>query len=74
MPHYLGICFLFHPLIGWAATAGEVLLITITFATEYLTRKPAGDASRSPRAAWGSPKRAAAMPRPCRPSAWRPVG
>ena len=44
MPLYLGICFLFHPLIGWAATVGGLLLIAITIATEYLSRKPARDA------------------------------
>jgi ATP-binding cassette subfamily C protein len=44
MPLYLGICFLFHPLIGWAATMGGLLLIAITIATEYLSRKPARDA------------------------------
>jgi len=37
MPLYLGICFLFHPLIGWAATVGGLLLIAITFATEHFT-------------------------------------
>ena len=44
MPLYLGVCFLFHPLIGWAATVGGVLLIGITVATEFLSRKPARDA------------------------------
>lgn len=45
MPLYLGICFLFHPLIGWAATVGGLLLIAITFATEYLSRQPAREAA-----------------------------
>jgi len=45
MPLYLGICFIFHPWIGWAATAGGVLLIAITIATEYLSRKPAREAA-----------------------------
>src|SRR5262245_22786926 len=45
MPLYLGICFLFHPLIGWAATVGGLLLVAITFATEYLSRRPAREAS-----------------------------
>jgi PrtD family type I secretion system ABC transporter len=40
MPFYLGICYLFHPLIGLAATIGGVILITITLLTELLTRKP----------------------------------
>jgi PrtD family type I secretion system ABC transporter len=41
MPLYLGICYLFHPWIGLAATAGAVLLIAITLCTEFLTRTPA---------------------------------
>ena len=45
MPLYLGICFVFHPLIGWAATVGGVILIGITIATEFLTRQPARDAA-----------------------------
>ena len=45
MPLYLGICFLFHPLIGWAATVGGVILIGITIATEFLSRKPAREAA-----------------------------
>ena len=30
MPLYLAICFLFHPWIGWTATAGGVLLVALT--------------------------------------------
>ena len=45
MPLYLAICFLFHPLIGWTATVGGLLLVAITFATDYLSRQPARDAS-----------------------------
>jgi ATP-binding cassette subfamily C protein len=41
MPLYLGICYLFHPWIGLAATAGALLLIIITLCTELLTRAPA---------------------------------
>ena len=45
MPLYLGICFIFHPLIGWAATVGGLILIAITVATEFLSRQPARDAA-----------------------------
>ena len=45
MPLYLGICFVFHPLIGWAATVGGVILIGITIATEFLSREPAREAA-----------------------------
>jgi PrtD family type I secretion system ABC transporter len=45
MPLYLGICFLFHPLIGIAATVGGLLLVAITLLTEVLMRKPAREAA-----------------------------
>lgn len=41
MPLYLGICFAFHFWIGIAATAGAAILISLTLATELLTRAPA---------------------------------
>jgi ATP-binding cassette subfamily C protein len=45
MPLYLGICFLFHPLIGIAATVGGLLLVAITLLTEALMRAPAREAT-----------------------------
>src|SRR4029077_14620131 len=44
LPLYLGICFLFHPLIGGAATVGGLILIAIPIATEFLSRQPAREA------------------------------
>lgn len=44
MPLYLGICYVFHPYIGLAATVGGLLLIGITAATEFLSRQPAREA------------------------------
>jgi PrtD family type I secretion system ABC transporter len=38
MPLYLGICYLFHPLIGIAATAGALFLVILTVLTELRTR------------------------------------
>jgi ATP-binding cassette subfamily C protein len=38
MPLYLGICYIFHPLIGLAATAGAVFLVILTVLTELRTR------------------------------------
>jgi ATP-binding cassette, subfamily C, bacterial PrsD len=38
MPLYLVICFAFHPWIGWLATGGAALLVTLTLLTELLTR------------------------------------
>jgi ATP-binding cassette subfamily C protein len=40
MPLYVGICFLFHPLIGAAALLGALLLIGLTLASEVLARAP----------------------------------
>ncbi|MCJ2092246.1 type I secretion system permease/ATPase [Methylobacterium sp. J-072] len=40
MPFYLAICFLFHPLIGLAASAGAVVLVLLTICTEVFTRRP----------------------------------
>jgi PrtD family type I secretion system ABC transporter len=41
MPLYVGICFLFHPWIGWAALAGAGLLMGLALLTDGLTRAPA---------------------------------
>jgi ATP-binding cassette subfamily C protein PrsD len=44
MPLYLGICYLFHPLIGFTALAGALVLITLTILADVLTRSPAKQA------------------------------
>jgi ATP-binding cassette subfamily C protein len=45
MPLYLGICFLFHPWIGIAATIGALILVGLAFLTEARTRKQVKEAS-----------------------------
>jgi ATP-binding cassette subfamily C protein len=40
MPFYIGICFLFHFWIGFAAMIGAMCLITFTVMTELFTREP----------------------------------
>jgi ATP-binding cassette subfamily C protein len=40
MPLYVGICFLFHPLIGSAALVGALVLIGLTLLSERLARDP----------------------------------
>jgi ATP-binding cassette, subfamily C, type I secretion system permease/ATPase len=47
IPLYLGICFAFHPLIGFAALTGAVLLIAITVLTEVLMRAPSKAATEA---------------------------
>ncbi len=45
MPLYLGICFLFHPLLGVAATVGALILVVLSIFTELRLRQPATDMS-----------------------------
>jgi ATP-binding cassette subfamily C protein len=40
LPIYLAICFIFHPYIGLAASAGAIILGCLTLMTEVLTREP----------------------------------
>src|SRR5262249_38076708 len=40
MPVYLGVCFLFHPLIGFTALGGALVLIVLTILTEIYSRRP----------------------------------
>jgi ATP-binding cassette subfamily C protein len=41
LPIYLGICFIFHPVIGLAALVGAIILLALAFCTEFLSRGPA---------------------------------
>ena len=45
VPLYLGICFLFDPLIGIAAVVGGVILFVVTLSAEFMTREPTRKAS-----------------------------
>ncbi len=38
LPLYLGICFLFHPIVGVVAVAGGLVLLLITFVTNLSTK------------------------------------
>ena len=40
IPLYLAICFAFHPLIGYTALGGAIVLIALTLATDVLIRAP----------------------------------
>jgi ATP-binding cassette subfamily C protein len=46
LPVYLGICFMFHPLIGLAALVGAIVLGVLTYLTEVLSREPSKEATR----------------------------
>jgi len=39
-PLFVAILFLFHPLLGWIAVGGALVLFALALATEALTRKP----------------------------------
>ena len=39
LPVYVALCFLFHPLIGAAASAATVILVGLTLVTEIVTRR-----------------------------------
>jgi ATP-binding cassette subfamily C protein len=40
IPLYLAICFAFHPLIGFTALGGAIILVALTVVTEILMRAP----------------------------------
>ncbi|SFG49310.1 type I secretion system permease/ATPase [Methylobacterium gossipiicola] len=46
LPVYLGVCFLFHPLIGVSALLGAIVLAVLALLTDRLTRRPQGEATR----------------------------
>ncbi len=41
LPLYVGICFLFHPIVGMVAIAGGLVLLLLTFVTNLSTRASA---------------------------------
>lgn len=43
-PLFLAAMFLFHPLLGWLAVAGGVVLIGLTILNQHFTRRPMRDA------------------------------
>ncbi len=45
LPLYLVICYLFHPMLGYIAGGGALVLVTLTVLTEVLTRQPIRQAS-----------------------------
>ena len=47
IPLYLAICFVFHPLLGFTALAGAVVLIVLTVLTEALMRVPSKAATEA---------------------------
>ncbi len=61
---YVGICFLFHPLMGWAVLGGVICLCTLALLTEATLRRPterALDAASTRRAFADTMKRNAGL-------------
>ena len=46
MPIYIGIMFIFHPLLGWTAVAAALILIALAIANERMTRDDLKDAGQ----------------------------
>lgn len=46
MPVYIAIIFLFHPMLGWLAVAGAIVLMILTLMNELLSRKPLSEAAQ----------------------------
>ncbi len=44
-PFFIGAIFIFHPLLGWMAVAGGLLLLSITLLNQLLTKKKVMDAA-----------------------------
>ncbi|MFP5077082.1 type I secretion system permease/ATPase [Rhizobium sp. YIM 134829] len=47
LPLYIGICFLFHPVIGYVAIGGSLILVVLTFLTNRGTQGPSKKASEA---------------------------
>jgi ATP-binding cassette, subfamily C, type I secretion system permease/ATPase len=47
LPIYLAVCFAFHPLIGFTALGGAIVLIALTLTTEMLMRAPSKAATEA---------------------------
>ena len=45
VPIFLLVCFLFHPMVGWVALCGAVIVLALALANEFLTKKTLNEAS-----------------------------
>lgn len=47
LPIYVGLIYMLHPILGVFAIAAAILLVTLTLITEFKTKKPAKEATKS---------------------------
>jgi ATP-binding cassette subfamily C protein/ATP-binding cassette subfamily C protein EexD len=46
-PIFLAVCFVFHPLLGWVAAGGAVIIFALALLNELITKKTLNEASAS---------------------------
>src|SRR5690606_37022192 len=50
-PVFLAVCFVFHPLLGWVATGGALVIFILALLNEFMTKKTLNSASNHSQAA-----------------------
>ena len=45
VPIFLFVCFLFHPMVGWVALGGAIIVFALAIANELMTKKTLNEAS-----------------------------
>ncbi|MEL6437563.1 MAG: type I secretion system permease/ATPase, partial [Pseudomonadota bacterium] len=45
VPIFLVVCFVFHPMIGWVATAGALIVFVLAFLNEFVTKRALSEAA-----------------------------
>lgn len=45
VPVYIGVIFLFHPMLGWLAVVSAIILLLIALLNDFRSRKPSKDAA-----------------------------
>ena len=45
VPVFLAVCFVFHPLLGWVATGGAIIIFVLALVNEMTTKKLLNDAN-----------------------------
>lgn len=51
VPVFLAVCFIFHPMLGWIATGGAVIIFALALINEFSTKKALAEANSDSQAA-----------------------